>query len=93
MSGTFTAMVLPGVAGVLFVALALSAWRLLKGPALPDRILALDTLYINGLALVVVGGIAWGGKLWFEVALLVGLFGFVGTVVIAKFLARGDIVE
>jgi multicomponent K+:H+ antiporter subunit F len=88
-----TMAVLPWVAGALFVALALAAWRLFKGPALPDRILALDTLYINGLALVVLGGIAWGGKHWFEVALLVGLFGFVGTVVVSKFLARGDIVE
>jgi multicomponent K+:H+ antiporter subunit F len=88
-----TATVLPLVAAMLFVALLLAAWRLWRGPTLPDRILALDTLYIDGLALVVVAGIAWGHKHVFELALLIGLLGFVGTVVLAKFLARGDIVE
>jgi multicomponent K+:H+ antiporter subunit F len=87
------AAVLPWVLGVLALALALAAWRLLRGPDLPDRILALDTLYINALALLVTLGLAFGHKHYFEVALLIGLLGFVGTVVAAKFLLRGDITE
>ncbi len=84
---------LPWVMAALVLALALNAWRLFKGPALTDRILALDTLYINALALVVVLGIWQGSKVNFEVALLIGLLGFIGTVALAKYLVRGDIVE
>jgi multicomponent K+:H+ antiporter subunit F len=84
---------LPWVMAALAFALALNGWRLFKGPALTDRILALDTLYINALALVVVVGIWLGSKIYFEVAVLIGLLGFVGTVALAKYLVRGDIVE
>lgn len=87
------AAVLPWVLGVLTLALALAAWRLLRGPGLPDRILALDTLYINALALLVTLGLVFGHKHNFEVALLIGLLGFIGTVVVAKFLLRRDITE
>jgi multicomponent K+:H+ antiporter subunit F len=87
------AAVLPWVLGALLLALALAAWRLLRGPGLPDRILALDTLYINALALLVTLGLVFGHSHYFEVALLIGLLGFTGTVVAAKFLLRGDITE
>jgi multicomponent K+:H+ antiporter subunit F len=85
--------VLPWVTGAFALALLLNAWRLLRGPSLPDRILALDTLYVNALALVVVLGLAWASKAWFEVAMLIALLGFIGTVVLAKFALRGDVVE
>jgi len=84
---------LPWVTGAFALAMLLNAWRLLRGPGLPDRILALDTLYINALALVIVLGVWLDSKLYFEVAMLIGLLGFIGTVVLAKFLLRGDIVE
>ena len=87
------AAVLPWVLGVLALALALAAFRLLRGPGLPDRILALDTLYINALALLVTLGLAFGHQHYFEVALLIALLGFVGTVVVTKFLLRRDITE
>jgi multicomponent K+:H+ antiporter subunit F len=74
-------------------ALALSLWRLLRGPSAADRILALDTLYINTIALVVLLGIHLGSALYFEAALLIALMGFVGTVALAKYLLRGDIIE
>jgi multicomponent K+:H+ antiporter subunit F len=85
--------VLPWVLAAFALALLLNAWRLFRGPALPDRILALDTLYINALALLVLLGIAFDTALYFEVALLIGLLGFIGTVVLSKFVLRGDIVE
>ncbi len=83
--------VLPWVLGAFALALALCAWRLLRGPGLADRILSLDALYVNAMALLVVLGVLWGAKVVFEVALLIGLLGFIGTVVLAKFAADGDI--
>jgi multicomponent K+:H+ antiporter subunit F len=85
------ATVLPLATGAFALALALNAWRLLRGPSLPDRILALDTLYINTLALLVLVGIRLDSALYFEVALLIALLGFVGTVVLSKFVLHKDI--
>lgn len=83
-----------GVAGLmLIVALALNLWRLVRGPDVTDRALALDTLYINAVALLVLTGIASGKELFYEAAILIALLGFVGTVSLAKFLLRGDIIE
>jgi len=86
-------MLLPWIAGAFVLAMLLSAWRLLVGPGLPDRILALDTLTVNALALLVLLGLWLDTTLYFEVALLIALLGFVSTVVLAKFVLRGDIVE
>jgi multicomponent K+:H+ antiporter subunit F len=85
--------VMPWVMVALALALALSAWRLLRGPSLPYRALALDTLYINALALLVVLGLWLETKAYFEAAMLIALLGFVGTVALCKFVARGDIAE
>lgn len=74
-------------------AFAMSFFRLLKGPDAPDRIVALDTLYINAIALLVLLGIHLASPLYFEAALLIALMGFVGTVALCKFLLRGDIIE
>jgi multicomponent K+:H+ antiporter subunit F len=82
--------VLPWAMAAFVVALALSAWRLLKGPSLPDRILALDTLYINALALLVLIGLRRDTPLYFEAALIIAMLGFAGTVVLARQLQAGD---
>jgi multicomponent K+:H+ antiporter subunit F len=87
------AAVLPLAIGGFALALVLNAWRLFRGPGVADRILALDTLYINTLALLVLVGIRLNSDLYFEVALLIALLGFVGTVVLSKFVLRGDIAE
>jgi len=79
--------------GLVAAAFAMSFFRLLKGPSVPDRILALDTLYINAIALLVLMGIHLASALYFEAALLIALMGFVGTVALCKFLLRGDIIE
>ncbi len=88
-----TAAVLPIVIAAFTLALLLNLYRLLRGPGLADRILALDTLYINALALLVAVGIRFGTPLFFEAALVIAALGFVGTVALAKFVLRGDIVE
>jgi multicomponent K+:H+ antiporter subunit F len=74
-------------------AIALNLWRLILGPSLPDRILALDTMYINAIAMLVLFGIYQGSMLYFEAALLIAVMGFVGTVALSKYLLRGDIIE
>jgi len=79
--------------GLVAAAVALTLWRLLLGPDKPDRILALDTLYINAIALLVLLGIHLGSSLYFEAALLIAMMGFVGTVALCKYLLRGDIIE
>ncbi|MGR3321780.1 MAG: K+/H+ antiporter subunit F [Pseudooceanicola sp.] len=67
--------------------------RLVIGPTTADRILALDTMVINALGLAVTLGIHQGVKVYFEVALLVAMLGFVSTVALARFILRGDIIE
>lgn len=74
-------------------AIMLTLWRLLTGPTVPDRILALDTLYINAIALLVLLGIYLGSALYFEAAILIAMMGFIGTVALCKYLLRGDIIE
>ena len=74
-------------------AFALTLWRLLIGPSAPDRILALDTLAVNVIAMLVLFGIQQGSALYFEAAILIAVMGFVGTVGLCKYLLRGDIIE
>ncbi|MBU2112334.1 MAG: K+/H+ antiporter subunit F [Gammaproteobacteria bacterium] len=78
---------------MISIALLLNLWRLLRGPSLPDRILALDTMYINSIALIILYGLLMGSPLYFEAALLIAMLGFVSTVAVCKFLLRGDIIE
>ncbi len=85
--------VLPIAFALLGFSIFLAFVRLLKGPDLPDRILALDTLYINAIALVILLGLHLGSALYFEAALLIAVMGFVGTIGLSKYLLRGDIME
>jgi multicomponent K+:H+ antiporter subunit F len=85
--------VIPIAYALVSLALLLSFWRLLRGPDAPDRILALDTLYVNTIALLVLLGIHLGSAIYFEAALLIAMMGFVGTVALCKYLLRGDIIE
>jgi len=79
--------------GAVALAFALCAWRLLTGPETTDRILAIDTLYLNAVALIVMLGMRWNTALLFEAALLVAMLGFASTVALARYLTRGDVVE
>lgn len=81
------------VSFMICVALFLNLWRLLIGPSVSDRILALDTLYINSIALILLYGIYSGGTLYFEAALLIAMLGFVSTSALCKYILRGDIIE
>ena len=78
---------------IVGIASVLSLIRLLIGPSMSDRILALDTLYVNTIALVILFGLKQGSMLYFEAALLIAVMGFIGTVALSKYLLRGDIME
>ena len=77
----------------VLVAMGLCALRLLIGPSAHDRVLSLDTLWMCGMLLALVLGIRFGTQVYFEVAILIALLGFVSTVAMAKFLMRGEIIE
>jgi multicomponent K+:H+ antiporter subunit F len=81
------------VATMVCIALTLNVWRLVKGPSLPDRVLALDTMFINSIALILLLGLELGSQMYFEGALLIAMLGFVSSVAVCKFLLRGDIIE
>ena len=78
---------------LLGLAMLFNNWRLLHGPRAQDRVLALDTLYVNALMMMLVIGIRTGSTLYFEAALVIGMLGFVATVALAKFLLRGEVIE
>lgn len=79
--------------GCVAAALLLALFRLLAGPTRGDRILALDTMVINAIALIILFGIHQATTTYFEASLMLAMVGFVGTVAYCKFLLRGDIVE
>ncbi|MBQ4847522.1 K+/H+ antiporter subunit F [Pseudoalteromonas sp. MMG005] len=81
------------VFAMIGISLLLNLWRLVVGPSVPDRVLALDTMYINSIALIILYGMSMGTALYFEAALLIAMLGFVSTVAVCKYLLRGDIIE
>lgn len=67
--------------------------RMIRGPRAQDRVLGLDTLYVNVMLMLLLFGIRTGSTLYFEAALIIGMVGFVATVALAKFLMRGEVIE
>jgi multicomponent K+:H+ antiporter subunit F len=82
---------------IAFVAVALAQLlamvRLVIGPDVSDRILALDTMVVDAIALIVLVGIAQGTQIYYEASLIFAMLGFVSTVAYARFILRGDIIE
>jgi multicomponent K+:H+ antiporter subunit F len=83
-----------GFAALCFmVAMAFALARLFRGPRAQDRVLAFDALYITGMLTLLTLGIRARSTVYFDMALLIGLFGFVGSTALAKFLLRGEVIE
>lgn len=78
---------------ILGTAMACAAWRVVCGPRAQDRVLGLDTLYLIAMLLLVTYGVQTGRTLYYESALVIGLLGFTGTVGLAKFMMRGEVIE
>jgi len=87
------AFVMPVALAMITLALLLNLWGLLRGPDMPDRVLALDTLYIDSIALLVLLGIQFDSQLYFESALVLALLGFLATAAFCRYLVRGRVIE
>ncbi|PWL18688.1 K+/H+ antiporter subunit F [Falsochrobactrum shanghaiense] len=78
---------------MLVAAMGCTVYRLLVGPRAQDRVLATDALYLNSMLLLLTFGMRTGTIIYFEAALIIALLSFVGTVALAKFLMRGEVIE
>ncbi|MBB4186141.1 MULTISPECIES: K+/H+ antiporter subunit F [Sinorhizobium] len=78
---------------MLGLAMACALYRIARGPRAQDRILALDTLYINAMLMLLSFGIRSANTIYFETALIIALIGFVSSIAFAKFLMRGEVIE
>jgi multicomponent K+:H+ antiporter subunit F len=78
---------------LLGIAMVIATFRMIRGPRAQDRIVAFDALYVNAMLLLLVFGIGTGSTLYFEAALVISLLGFSGTLALAKFVMRGEIIE
>lgn len=93
MIGDFLAWAITIAQIMLGIAMLCATWRMVVGPRAQDRVLGLDTLYINAMLMLLTFGIQTGRSLYFEAALVIALLGFGGTVALAKFLMRGEVIE
>jgi multicomponent K+:H+ antiporter subunit F len=78
---------------LLGLAMTCATFRILWGPRAQDRVVGFDSLYVNAMLMLLTLGMRSGSTLYFEAALMVALLGFVGTVALAKFLLRGEVIE
>jgi multicomponent K+:H+ antiporter subunit F len=79
--------------GCFALALLMNLWKVVTAPNVADRILALDTMFINAIALMVLFGLWLGTGIFFEAAMIIAMLGFVSTVAYARFILRGNIIE
>jgi multicomponent K+:H+ antiporter subunit F len=79
--------------GCFGIGLLLTLARMIRAPTVADRILALDTMVVNAIALIVLYGIYSGNGINFDVAMLFAMTGFVATVAFCKYLLRGSVIE
>ena len=79
--------------GCFAVGLLLNIWRILTSLSASDRVLALDTMVINGIALIVLYGISQNTAVYFELSLTIAMVGFISTVAYARFVLRGNLIE
>ena len=73
-------------------AMAVGVMRLFRGPHAQDRVLAMDFVSVVGMLVLLVLAIRYDSEMYFEGALVMVLFGFVGSVAMAKFLLRGEVI-
>lgn len=90
-------MILPYALGICITAVTFSMLlcliRLIIGPSIVDRLLALDTLFLNAICLIVILGIYWASTSLFEGALLVAMLGFVSTAALARYFTTGHVID
>ena len=93
MSAVVLAWAIAAAQILLGLAMGCAVFRMLRGPRAQDRVVGFDALYVSAMLLLLTFGIRSGNALYFEAALIIALLGFVGTVALAKFLLRGEVIE
>lgn len=93
MSTTLLATAVIAAQILLVLAMSFALYRMMRGPRAQDRVLGLDTFYVNGMLLLITIGVRTGSALYFEASLIIALLGFAGTVALSKFLMRGEVIE
>lgn len=93
MSATILSWSLTIAMVLLALAMAGAVYRMIKGPRAQDRVLSLDSLYVDAMLLMIVFGIRSGTMIYFEAALIISVLGFASTVALARFLMRGEVIE
>lgn len=78
---------------LLSLAIAVCMYRLIKGPSRSDRVLALDTIGINVLAMIAVISLLLRSESFIEIILLIGILTFIGTTALARYIERGEVLE
>lgn len=83
------------LASLLILSLAVlgCSYRLLKGPSMPDRIAALDSIGINLLAIIAVTGLLLDTQVFIDIILVIGILTFIGTTSFARYIERGVVME
>ena len=74
--------------GILCLSFAVTVWRVVVGPTLPDRILALDMLVAVAIGFIAVIAVKTGFTLYVDIAIALGLVGFLATVAFARFILQ-----
>ena len=74
-------------------ALLMNLWQVSTAKDVGDRVLALDTMVINSIALLILYGLTAGTEIYFEAVMIIAMLGFVSTVAYARFMLRGNIIE
>jgi len=93
MTSAYLPMVLRVAEAMLALAMVCAVIRLLRGPRAQDRVLALDTLYVDAMLLMLTFGMREATALYIEIALVIAMLGFVSTAALARFLLLGEVIE
>ncbi|AVO38610.1 K+/H+ antiporter subunit F [Pukyongiella litopenaei] len=75
------------------IGILMNLWKIGTAEHIGDRVLALDTMVINAIALLVLYGIRVNSTIFFEASMIIAMLGFVSTVAYARFVLRGNIIE
>jgi len=78
---------------ILSLAILGCMYRLLKGPSIPDRIAALDTIGVLLLSMIAILGVLLRSTAYLDIVLLIGILTFIGTTAFSRFIERGEVFE
>ena len=92
LTGVFQTVVYAGLVAVSALTL-LASYRVIKGPTVPDRVVALDTIGTNVVAIAVLFALSTGEGLFVTVSLVLAIIGFISTIAVSQYVIEGDIIE